>query len=239
VGETTSVIHLTDDPSAAAAAVVGDSIVGSIRRNVERLVELAAPSERRSLAKPRATLAATMDLTTAGVFAAIRGTLPGDAVIVEETPSLHTRLHDIGLLRPGRYFSAASGSLGFGLPAAAGAAFAAPGKRILAVIGDGSAHYGIQGIWTAVEHHLPVTFLIVNNAGYDAMNAFSKLMKADRSPSFAIRNVDFASLAAGYGCRAETVTTEADLAAALGRSYALSGPSLIDARTASATAALF
>jgi benzoylformate decarboxylase len=239
VGETTTVVHITDDPSAAAAAVVGDSIVGSIRRTVERLGELTAQSTRRSAAPPRAALAATMELTTAGVFAAVRGTLPADAIIVEETPSLHTRLHDVGLLRPGRYFSAASGSLGFGLPGAAGAAFAAPGKRILALIGDGSAHYGIQGIWTAVEHHLPITFLIVNNAGYDAMNAFSKLMQADRSPSFAIRNVDFAALAAGYGCRAEIATTESELAAALGRSYASQGPTLIDARVVSASAALF
>ncbi len=246
VEETTTVVHLTDDAHAAAAAAVGTSIVGAIRPSLERLTALTAQTTRTAPQRPaRAAALAPLApasgdaaIAVADIFAAIVRTLPDDALIVEETPSVHTLLHDVGLLQPQRYFWAASGSLGYGLPAAVGAALAAPGKRILALIGDGSAHYGIQGLWSAVELGVPVTFAIANNAGYDAMVSFSKVMQSTASPTFDVGHVDFVALAAGYGCPGETVMATRDLVPALRRSFALDGPSLIDIRVPSAAAPL-
>ena len=131
-------------------------------------------------------------------------------------------------MQPGRHFAAASGSLGYGLPAAVGLALGAPGRRVVALIGDGSAQYGIQGLWTAVEHALPVAFVIVNNGGYGAMKAFSRLFESRHSPSFDIGHVDFVALARGYGCAAERVERAAELIPALRRAYVAAGPILVD-----------
>jgi benzoylformate decarboxylase len=161
-------------------------------------------------------------------LATLRATLPADAVIVEEAPSTHTVLHDFGLLRPGSYFTAASGSLGYGLPAAVGAALAAPERPVIALIGDGSSYYGIQGLWTASQHHLPITFVIVNNAGYGAMKQFTQLQHLSGTPSFDIEGVDIEQIAAGFGCAVRRVEDPQTLAEALRDSMAGSGPTVLN-----------
>jgi len=119
-----------------------------------------------------------------------------------------------------------------------GIGFDIPVNSTVALVGDGSAHYGIVGLWTAVEHALPITYVIVNNAGYDALNAFAGVMNARGAPSFSLGHVDFTALARGYGCTAERIDDTRDLAAALERSFGSSGPALIDVHIASAAAPL-
>ena len=127
-----------------------------------------------------------------------------------------------------------------GLSAAAiGVALATPGKRVVAIVGDGSSYYGIQGLWTAVEHNLPITFVIVNNGGYGAMKSFSALFNSKRSPSFDIGHVDFVALAKGFGCDARRVEKVADLAATLEAAHKSPGPILIDVAVESAMKKLF
>jgi benzoylformate decarboxylase len=240
VEEGTTVFQLTDDPNAASYAAVGTSILTALRPALEHLLPRLTPSSR-PLPEPRARPAASASdpIRIAYVLQALGETMPSDAIIAEETPAVHTVLHDFGLLRPGAYFAAASGSLGYGLPAAIGAALAAPGRRIVALIGDGSAHYGIQALWTAVEQRLPITFVIVNNEGYGAMNSFAELMGSQRSPSFAIPHVDFCALARGYGCQATLVDRAAALVPALEESFRSEGPVLLDVRVESTAPRLF
>ena len=164
-------------------------------------------------------------ITIEYVLQSLAATTPPDAIVAEEAPSTHTVLHDFLPMRPGGYFAAASGSLGYGLPAAAGVALAAPGKRVVAIVGDGSSYYGIQGLWTAVEHNLPITFVIVNNGGYGAMKSFSALFNSKRSPSFDIGHVDFIALARGFGMPAQRVERAADLVPALEASHRAAGRS--------------
>ena len=170
---------------------------------------------------------------------AIAATLPADAMIAEEAPSTHAILHDALPMQPGRYFTAASGSLGYGLPAACGVALASPGKRVVAIVGDGSSHYGIQGLWTAAEHRLPITFVIVNNGGYGAMKSFSALFKSTRSPNFDLGHTDFVALARGYGVAGVRVERAADLHAALREAHAAPGPVLVDVVVESAMKKLY
>jgi benzoylformate decarboxylase len=125
------------------------------------------------------------------------------------------------------------------LPAAVGVALATPGKRVLAIVGDGSSYYGIQGLWTAVEHNLPITFVIVNNGGYGAMKAFSQLFNSKRSPSFDIGHVDFVALAAGFGMQGTRVKTIAELVPALAAASASGGPMLIDVQVETTVKKLF
>jgi benzoylformate decarboxylase len=237
----TTLFQLTDDPNAASWAVVGTAIITSMRLALEALLPRvsARPPAPLTAAHARAPVPAGDPITIEYILQSLGATTPPDAIIAEEAPSTHTVLHDYLPMRPGGYFAAASGSLGYGLPAAIGVALAAPGKRVVAIIGDGSSYYGIQGLWTAVEHNLPITFVIVNNGGYGAMKAFSALFNSKRSPSFDIGHVDFVALAQGFGCTGRRVERAADLIPALEASHRAPGPILIDVVVESAIKKLF
>jgi benzoylformate decarboxylase len=229
VPDETTVFQLTDDPAAASYAVAGTSIITALRPALELLLATLPPRAAEPVA-PRtfAEIAPADPISVEYLLQTLRETLPADAILAEETPSVHSILHDVGLLRPGRFFTSASGSLGVGLPAAVGAALAAPGRPVVALIGDGSAYYAIQALWTAAEHRLPIAFVIVDNGGYGAMKSFTQLLGSERSPSFDIGGVDFVALAAGFGLRGVRVERAADLAATLREAFAARAPLLVD-----------
>ena len=237
----TTVFQLTDDPNSAASAVAGTAIITSLLPAMEALLARVKPGKPApaTAAHTHARIEPSDPITIEYLLQTLATTMPPDAFVTEEAPSTHTVLHDYLPMRPGRYFNAASGSLGYGLPAAVGVALAAPGKRVVAIIGDGSSYYGIQGLWTAVELNLPITFVIVNNGGYGAMKSFSALFKSKRSPSFDIAHVDFIALANGFGCEAVRVNAVADLAGALTSAHRSGGPILIDVAVESALKTLF
>jgi len=69
----------------------------------------------------------------------------------------------VRLSRPGSYYFGAGGGLGFGLAAAIGVQLAQPDRRVVCVLGEGSAQYAITGFWTAAAYDVPVTFLVLRN----------------------------------------------------------------------------
>ena len=226
----TTVVQLTDDPSAAAAAVTGTSVITTLRPALERLLDALAQREyERPAARERAAVAPSDPIAVEYLLDVARRTIPHDAIVVEEAPSVHSVLHDAGLLQPGRFFTCASGSLGFGVPAAVGASLAAPGRRIVALIGDGSCYYGIQALWNAARERLPILFVIVNNGGYGAMKSFGAMLTGGApAPSFDIPGVDVPALAAGFGVRATRVERAAELEPAVRDALAEDGPRVID-----------
>jgi benzoylformate decarboxylase len=237
----TTVFQLTDDPNVASWAVAGTAIITSLRPALEALlprVRANAPAPVAA-APARAAVPPGDPITIEYLLQSLAATTPPDAIVAEEAPSTHTVLHDYLPMRPGGYFAAASGSLGYGLPAAIGVALAAPGKRVVAIVGDGSSYYGIVGLWTAVEHRLPIAFVIVNNGGYGAMKSFSALFNSKRSPSFDIGHVDFVALAKGFGCEGRRVERASDLVPALEAAHRVAGPILIDVIVESAAKKLF
>ena len=122
----------------------------------------------------------------------IASTMPADAVIVEEAPSHRNALHDHLTIRTsGGFYACASGGLGFGLPAAVGVALADASRKVIAVLGDGSSLYTIQGLWTAAQHRLPITFVILNNSGYGAVKSLAARMGLAQMPGSDVPGVDF------------------------------------------------
>lgn len=103
------------------------------------------------------------------------------------------------LRRAGSYFFPASGGLGFGIPAAEGVALAQPERPVVGVIGDGSANYGITGLWTAAQHGLPVTYVLLRNGSYAALQWFADLLEASEAPGMTITGLDFTRIAGGTG----------------------------------------
>lgn len=112
-----------------------------------------------------------------------------------------------------------------------GIQLAQPQRRVVALIGDGSANFGITGLWTAARHNVPVVFVILRNETYGALVNFSRRLDTPDTPSFDLPAIDFVSIARGYGVQAECVQNEDDLRDALRRAFAAQEPVLIEALT--------
>ena len=132
------------------------------------------------------------------------------------------------MLEPDTFYTCASGGLGHGLPAAVGVALARPGRRVIGLLGDGSAMYAIQGLWSAAELALPVTFVIVNNGSYRALNEFAPHFGLAALQGTLLPHLDFCALARAQGVEAVRVSRCADLDAALRMAFGAAGPVLIE-----------
>jgi thiamine pyrophosphate-dependent acetolactate synthase large subunit-like protein len=148
------------------------------------------------------------------VLAALAERLPPDAVLVEEAPSDRPELHDrIPARQPLGFLSAAMGGLGFGLPAAIGLRMALPERPVVAVLGDGSSLYGIQGLWSAAHYGIGALFVVLNNGGYAVMDRLAEQHGGKGPwPGF---EVDLTALAGAFGCPARRIERLDDLIAAL------------------------
>ena len=104
-------------------------------------------------------------------------------VLVEEVPSHRPAMQKFMPMRgQDSFYTMASGGLGYSLPAAVGMALGRPGARTVCLIGDGSAMYSIQALWTAAQRKLPLTVVVINNSGYGAMRSFSQVMQVRNVP---------------------------------------------------------
>jgi benzoylformate decarboxylase len=137
------------------------------------------------------------------------------------------------------FYTMASGGLGHGLPAAVGIALGRPEVRTVCLVGDGSAMYSIQALWTSAQRKLPLTVVVINNSGYGAMRSFSQVMQVRNVPGLDLPGIDFVRIAEGMGCAAVRVTQSSELAAALKRSLAHKGTSLVEVMVDSAVPVLY
>jgi len=229
--EGTRLLHLTDDPDEAARAVAGDAVVGDVRLALERLVQLVPASDRAApTARPRpAPPPARAPIGPAFLAHTLAQALPADAVIAAESPTNAPALRDyLRPSRPGGYYSAASGGLGWALPAAVGLQLAHPERRVVAVVGDGSSLYSIQALWTAAQLNLPLVVIVPNNAQYAILKAFTRFQDTSGVPGLDLPGLDIAGIARGFGYDAHRVDRPEDLAGALRDALAACAPVLVE-----------
>lgn len=160
--------------------------------------------------------------------------LPKDAIIVEEGLTSTSTLPSYFPFRDrNSFFGNVSGGIGWGIAAAVGVQIAEPTRRVVAVIGDGSAMYSISAIWSAANQKLPVIFLITNNEGYQILKNRLKLFHGNDTPigmDFNDPPMNIAKIAEGFGLAAERVDTAEGFDSALDRALARTdGPTLIEA----------
>lgn len=222
--------HLTTDAEAAARAPVGHGVPGSLRLGLPALTALLPPSTRPAPAsRPRAAAPAGFPLPPPYVLARLRALLPPGAVVVEEAPSHRPAMHaQLPFDAWGSFLTMASGGLGYGLPGAVGVALARPGTRVVCLIGDGSLMYSVQALWTAAQHRLPLSVIVLNNAGYGAMRAFSRVMGTRGAPGIDLPGLDFCQIAQGHGCAAARAERPEALDEALRWVLSQDGPALLD-----------
>jgi benzoylformate decarboxylase len=166
--------------------------------------------------------------------------MPDNAALVEEAPSHRPAMQKFMPMRgQDSFYTMASGGLGYGLPAAVGMALGRPGIRNVCLIGDGSAMYSIQALWTAAQRKLPLTVVVINNSGYGAMRSFSQVMQVRNVPGLDLPGIDFVKIAEGMGCDAVRVGKASELAPALKHGLAHKGVSLIEVMVDSAVPLLY
>lgn len=158
--------------------------------------------------------------------------LPENAIVVEEALTAAPALSTFLPTRDANsFYGLASGGLGFGLPGAIGISLAQPDRPVVAAIGDGSAMYSIQALWTAAHLKLPITYVIINNRSYRIIKERSvQGHHSDRFVGMDLKNpaIDFAVTARGLGMTARLVTDPRDLAAAFQAGIGSKEPNLIE-----------
>ncbi len=209
---------------------------GESQKRLEELTKINWSSQR-DRARIEAMLAAeTKPIDPQYLMLRFTESLPKDAVVVEEALVSSFSLPKFLALRGTKdYFGLASGGLGFALPGAIGISLALPGRPIAALVGDGSAMYGIQALWTAAHLKLPITYIIANNRGYRIIKErLVSFRKTDQFTGMDIRNpdIDFVSLASSFGLISKRVTNPEDIGPALREGFASGKPNLIDIRVA-------
>jgi benzoylformate decarboxylase len=240
-GETT-IFQITEDPDAAAVTPVGTSIVATMKQALTMLLDLL-PETKRAMPAGRIlppAPAAADPISVEYLLHTLSAAMPDDAALVEEAPSHRPAMQKFMPMRgQDSFYTMASGGLGYGLPAAVGMALGRPDIRTVCLIGDGSAMYSIQALWTAAQRKLPLTVVVINNAGYGAMRSFSQVMQVRNVPGLDLPGIDFVQIAQGLGCDAVRVGKSSELAPALKRGLAHDGVSLIEVIVDSAVPLLY
>ena len=238
----TTIFQITDDPTAAAVTPSGTSIVATMKPALSALLDLL-PETKRTIAAARAlpqAPSAADPIPVEFLLHSLSQAMRNDAVLVEEAPSHRPAMQKFMPMRgQDSFYTMASGGLGFGLPAAVGMALGRPDVRTVCLIGDGSAMYSIQALWTAAQRKLPLTIVVLNNSGYGAMRSFSQVMQVRNVPGLELPDIDFVKIAEGMGCDAVRVSKSSELTGVLKRGLAHKGVSLIEVMVDSAVPLLY
>lgn len=161
---------------------------------------------------------------------------PPDAVIVDESLTSGGAYWDASARSPRfTHITLTGGSIGFANAAAVGAALAAPRRQVISLIGDGSASYTVQALWTQARERLNVVSIIMNNRSYQilrvemAMQGITGGNVSNALTDLSAPKIDWVKLAEGYGVRGVRATTAEEFQTALRDCLATGGPSVIDA----------
>jgi benzoylformate decarboxylase len=225
-----TLVQLVDDPGAAAWTPSGTAIVTGIRLGIQALLAGPEPPARSAppVRAPFPPLPPTR-LTSAYLLQQIAALQPSGSIIVEEAPSSRGPMHDyLPIIERNGFYTCASGGLGHGLPAAVGIALGRPGEKVIAIIGDGSSMYSIQGLWSAAQLALPVSFVIVRNRRYEALNEFKSHFNLSNLQGIELPALDFCGLARSQGVAAQSVAGCGELDAALRSAFAARAPNLLE-----------
>ncbi|MBI4636367.1 MAG: thiamine pyrophosphate-binding protein [Candidatus Rokubacteria bacterium] len=256
-----TVVHLDVDPwelgknYPTAVAIQGDpkatlpELGEAVRRRTGKAGHPEAAKRREAaraahartrvdLAERARAEAGAVPITPLALVHAVATSVPPDATIIDESISSAAGVrHLFPCADPKSFFGLRGGGIGWGLPAALGVKLALPGRPVVALVGDGSAMYTNQALWTAARESLAIVYVIFNNGSYRILKQRTHLMKGfsaedDRYVGMDLDRpaIDYVGLARSLGVPGERVEKVADVGPALGRGFASGGPYLLDAR---------
>jgi benzoylformate decarboxylase len=196
----------------------------------------ATLAERDALKSKAREMAAATPLQPLSLLAAIGETLPRDAVVIDETISSGVGIRS--LIRsddPQSFYGLRGGGIGWGLPAALGVKLALPRRPVVALVGDGSAMYTCQALWTAAHDRIAAVFVIFNNTSYrilkQRLHAHRGLAaQVDRFVGMELTDptIDYVGLARSLGVAAERAKSVHDVTDLIAQGIKSDAPLLID-----------
>ncbi len=243
IPETARLIHLDDDPRQIGknypveVGLIGDPACG-LEELDEILSRILPPdrisaaqarkerhaarreAERRALEDQVATQRSSRPMSPLVLMSALARALPPRCAVVEEAITTHQNmLERLGVMKdPTGHFAHRGWALGWGLGCALGVKLAWPGRPVVGLLGDGAAMYGIQGLWSAAHHRIPVTFVVCNNAQYKILKVCGDVLGLPRlndarTPGLDMVGpaVDFVGLARSLGVEAHRVVEPDEL----------------------------
>jgi benzoylformate decarboxylase len=254
-----TLVHLDNDPweigknYPAKVAILGDpkttlpDITEALRKRMtggergaarERLetAKQAALAEREALKAKARALAGQTPIQPLALLDAIGEMLPKDAVVIDEAVSSSVGIRS--LIRsddPQSFYGLRGGGIGWGLPAAIGVKLALPDRPVVALVGDGSAMYTCQALWTAAHDRIAVVFVILNNSSYRILK--QRLLaqrglaaQVDRFVGMELLEpaIDYVGLARSLGIAAERAKTVHDTTDLIAQGIKSNAPLLID-----------
>jgi acetolactate synthase I/II/III large subunit len=230
-----------DKPSDLVPAGCEVHVLAEYTGAADALIALAdalAPGSTAPVAELSRPQLPTGALTATSVADVVGALMPENVIVVDESntsglpltaATAHAPAHD--------WLTLTGGAIGYGIPAAVGAAIAAPDRPVLCLESDGSAMYTISGLWTQARESLDVTTVIYNNGAYDILRLELQRVGVGSPPGpkaldlldLSPPTMDFVKIAEGLGIPARHATTADEFADALRAAFSEPGPHLIDA----------
>lgn len=176
-------------------------------------------------------------LTPLGFMSALARILPDDVAVIEEAvTTTNTYFERLGVLKNTTgYFAHRGWALGWGLGCAIGVKVAWPERPVMALIGEGAAMYGVQGLWTAARYRIPVTFVVPNNAQYQILKVGAQQLQLPAALRSEFEGcdlkgpeIDLVGIARSLGVEAHRITEPDELAERVSQSLRGDAPRLFD-----------
>jgi benzoylformate decarboxylase len=234
--ERCALLHLAVDPSQlgrshpAALGAYGD-LAASLQALAAALplqASTAPPPDLPPPAPPEPAATGFDALTAARILVEA---LPADGVLHNEAPSIGPRLR--GLFHwsdPGQFYSSKQ-TIGWAMGAAVGVSLGHRRARAsLVIVGDGSAAFSLQALWSAAREDTPVVFAVLDNRRYGILELMSaRTAGGNRLPAFDLAQppLDFVQIARGFGVEAVRVADAASLRSAITDAFAARKPRLL------------
>jgi benzoylformate decarboxylase len=237
----TRLVAITSDPEEAARAPMGDAIVADVAQALVALAERCEASDREPPpARPAPeAMPASDPISASTAVRALAEVFPRDGIVVLEAPSATLALRNqLRLSAPGSYYFSAGGGLGFGIAAAIGVQMAQPSRPVVCVLGEGSAQYAIQSLWTAAAYKVPLTYLVLRNDEYAILKWFAMMEDVSGAPGLDLPALDCVALAEAYGVAAQRAQGVEQLSHLLSQAIEAQAPRLIETRVAPGMALL-
>jgi benzoylformate decarboxylase len=256
-----TVVHLDVDPwelgknYPAEVAILGDpkatlpEVSEAVRRHAgakghrdagKRLEAARTAHEwaRAELAGRAGSLDSAVPIAPISLVRAVAAATPPETVIVDEAISSSHGIRQFFRCEDAKsFFSLRGGGIGWGLPATLGIKLALPSRPVVSLVGDGSAMYTNQALWTAARESLAVVYVIFNNASYRILKQRTHALKGFSAEDDVYVGmdldrplIDFVGLAKSLGVPGERIEKTADVGAAVTRGLKSGGPYLVDVR---------
>jgi benzoylformate decarboxylase len=235
-------VAILGDPKATlpeVAAAVRDRMTASALRRARLRLETAAKTiaaVREALRSKARAAGSKTPIEPQALLHAIGEILPDDAVVIDEAISSSPGIRE--LMRsndPRSFFGLRGGGIGWGLPAAIGAKLALPARPVVALVGDGSAMYTFQALWTAAHERLGVVFVILNNTSYRILKQRVHALRGNAAQTDVYVGmelddpaIDFVGLARSLGIAAERASRVAEATDLIRKALSDGGPMLIE-----------